>query len=399
MSEKPIALTDVSKGIWLDEFTLDSAKGPALEGAAKWSVSKRTLRGGLSAGVDVVEIHNGAFSIFVLPTRGMGIWKGEYRGIPVGWKSPVAFPVNPAYVDLNDRSGLGWLKGFNEFICRCGLSSNGAPGMDVAIDNNGNKMETPLTLHGKIANAAAHRVEVMVSDKGAGTLSVSGEVDETMLFGPCLRLSSTVQTEAGSNRFTILDRVTNLSGMTAEFELLYHTNLGRPFLEKGSEFLAPVKEVAPTNDRAAEDIDTWPVFEGPVAGYVEQCYFYELLGSEAGETLVLLKNAAGDKGISLHFNRRQLPWFTIWKNTQAEADGYVTGLEPGTDFPNAKSFERSQGRVVELPAGASYETRLDVAIHDSKGAVSEIEKQIKSLSGSHQPIVHRAPIAKFSPIG
>jgi hypothetical protein len=255
-----------------------------------------------------------------------------------------------------------------------------------------------LTLHGKIANTAAHHVEVAVSDSGRGVLSISGEVDETMLFGPCLRLSSTLRTEAGSNRFTILDRVTNLSGQTGEFELLYHTNLGRPFLEKGARFVAPVKEMAPTNDRAAEDVDTWPVFQGPVPGYVEQCYFFELLGNEEGESLVLLKNATGDKGISLHFNRRQLPWFTIWKNTQAEADGYVTGLEPGTDFPNAKNFERSQGRVVELPPGASYETRLDVAVHDSHSAVDEIEKQVHSLSGTRRPTVHRKPIAKFSPV-
>ena len=39
----------------------------------------------------------------------------------------------------------------------------------------------------------------------------------------------------------------------------------------------------------------------------------------------------------------ELPCFTLWKNTAAEADGYVTGLEPGTNFPNLRSFERFVG--------------------------------------------------------
>ena len=33
-------------------------------------------------GVDLIEVHNGALSFSVLPTRGMGLWRGEYRGNP-----------------------------------------------------------------------------------------------------------------------------------------------------------------------------------------------------------------------------------------------------------------------------------------------------------------------------
>ena len=31
---------------------------------------------------------------------------------------------------------------------RCGLDSNGAPGEDVIVDNNGNRVSVDLTLHG-----------------------------------------------------------------------------------------------------------------------------------------------------------------------------------------------------------------------------------------------------------
>ena len=44
-------------------------------------------------GIDLVEIHNGAFSYSVLLTRGMGLWRGEYRGNFLGWRAPVLGPV------------------------------------------------------------------------------------------------------------------------------------------------------------------------------------------------------------------------------------------------------------------------------------------------------------------
>ena len=87
----------------------------------------RTCRGGRSEGVHVVEIDNGTMSIDVLPTRGMGIWRVRRGEKTLGWQSPVREPVHPAFVPLFDPSGLGWLDGFDELLCRCGLESNGPP--------------------------------------------------------------------------------------------------------------------------------------------------------------------------------------------------------------------------------------------------------------------------------
>ena len=125
-------LTDVDGGIWFDDWQIDAASGIKLGGANDWSIRKRTLRGGLSDGLDVVELDNGELSMSVIPTRGMGLWRGEFHGIPIEWKSPVVRPVHPMFVNLKDRNGLGWLNGFNELMCRCGLSFNGPPGTDAA---------------------------------------------------------------------------------------------------------------------------------------------------------------------------------------------------------------------------------------------------------------------------
>lgn len=146
-----------------------------------WSASMRRLAGGLSDGVDVVTLNNGRLSLDILPTRGMGIWRGMIDGIPVKWDSPVERPVHPTFVEQMRRGGIGWLDGFNELICRCGLGWHGAPGHDVIRDAAGNVVsEQFLPLHGRIANLAAHRVTV---EERGDLVAVHGIVDEASLFG------------------------------------------------------------------------------------------------------------------------------------------------------------------------------------------------------------------------
>src|SRR5438094_620945 len=96
---KTWVLTDVVNDVWLDSFGVgnDSLR---LATPHDWSLRKRTLRGGLRDGVDVIEVHNGALSYAVLPTRGMGLWRGAYRGHFLGWRAPVAGPVHPKFVPL-----------------------------------------------------------------------------------------------------------------------------------------------------------------------------------------------------------------------------------------------------------------------------------------------------------
>jgi galactose mutarotase-like enzyme len=393
MPTEPRVLTDVSHQIYHDHFDLSGARSP-LHGSHNWSVRQRRLRGGLSDGVDVVEIDNGALKLEILPTRGMGLWRGSFQGIPIGWDSPVKLPVHPAFVNLDERGGLGWLAGFNELVCRCGLAFNGPPGWDADFADN--PIQGELTLHGKIANLPAHRVELSV-DSNHGTISVTGVVDECSMFGPCLRLTSTVQTTVGSNRWTIIDEVTNLSAKPAEFQMLYHTNIGRPFLDPGARFMAPERELCPRDARAAAGIDDYDTYQAPDVNYGEQAFFFRLLGNAQRKSVAMLRNAAGDLGLSLRFSLVELPCFTLWKNTAAEADGYVTGLEAGTNFPNLRSFERSKGRVTTLAPGASQSLSLDMAIHPDKAAVQAVADEIQQLQEVTTLTMSRRPRSEYSP--
>lgn len=386
-------LTDAATRVWVDSFSLLARDLGLGQG---WSIRKQTLRGGLSDGVDLIEVDNGALSFSLLPTRGMGLWRGAYHGLDIGWASPARGPVHPKFVNLQERGGLGWLAGFDEAIVRCGLDSTGAPGKDVVLNNMGVPSEVELTLHGKIANLPAARVEVRVVPGDPPELMVIGEVYESALFCPGYRLVSTYTTRAGSNSVHIVDEVTNLRAVPAEMELLYHCNFGAPFLDAGAKLVTAARLVAPRDPRAVEGIAAYDTYLGPTAGYIEQAYWYDLLAAEDGAALAMLRNAAGDRGLALRFNKRELPAFAQWKNTAAMVDGYVTGLEPATDFPNTKSFERRQGRVVGLAPGATYRVGLTLEVHDTAVGVAGVEAEAAALQRTAPRVVHPQPLATYS---
>jgi hypothetical protein len=346
-------------------------------------ISKRRLRGGLSDGVDVIHVDNGKLKFDILPTRGMSLWKAWLGEIPIGWDSPVRGPVHPSFVPLMEPSGLGWLDGFDELLVRCGLESNGPPVFD-------SKNRLVMPLHGRIGNRPAHRVDITV-DSEKEELRIVGEVEETRFHFFKVRQTSEIVTRRGESGLRIQDRVENLSASPTEVQLLYHINFGQPLLEAGSQFVAPVKRVSPRNARAREGLETWDRYAGPVAGFEEQVYFLELLGDGENKTRVLLHNAARTRGASLEFNLQQLPCFTLWKNTTAEKDGYVTGLEPGTNYPNPRSFEGQHRRFVKLNSGEYATFELGMDFFAEQNGVKNANAAIDDLRSAEHPWVDSQP--------
>ena len=385
MTVKKWTLTDVSKGIHLEDLALTAedlgCNVPEVE------VRRSTIRGGLGDGVDVIRVNNGRLSFDVLPTRGMGLWKAWLDGEEIGWQSPVHGPVHPKFVPLMEPGGLGWLDGFDELLVRCGLESNGAPDFDAA-----GRLRYPL--HGRIANRPAQRVQVEVDDEH-GEIAVTGVVEETRFHFWKLRMTSRISTRWGENHLRVRDEVENFSGSPAEAQLLYHINFGQPLLDAGSRFGAAIKTVMPRDARAAEGMATWNVYADQLAGYAEEAYFLELLADANGWSPTLLRNAAGTRGVSVHVNTGQLPCFTLWKNTTAAADGYVTGLEPGTNFPNPRTYEGRQGRVVKLAPGGRAAFQLGLEIHHGADEIKQAEQEIAALQATATPQVCDQPQAPW----
>ena len=387
-------LTDVKTGVYVRNYRITNEE---LGMDCRWFIEKRRLEGGVSDGVDIVTVDNGALSFTIVPTRGMGIWKGEFKGLQLGWKSPVENLVHPHYINLETRGGMGWLYGFNEWIVRCGLESFGPPGVDVITDEEGNKIEVPLTLHGRIANIPADTVKVRVASGSTLELEVEGTVYERTLFGPSFKLTNVTSTSLNSNTVRLTDVIENLKSTIEEMQVLYHCNYGVPFLEEGARVVAPFKTVAPRDAPSVEGIDEFDVYGPPESGFVDQVYFCELLGDEDGRTCVALIDRNEEKAVSMSFSVEELPCFTIWKHTDSLENGYVTGLEPGTSFPNLKTFERKRGRVVKLGAGQKYEVHIEFSVHLGREEVDEVKDRIEGIAGRAKTKVYKKPNPEYSP--
>lgn len=385
MPRESCMLIDVSQDVYTSELeiTPNDVGGPA----NGYRVAKRTLHGGLRSGVDVVEVDNGLFRFTIIPSRGMGIWKAGLDGLKIGWNSPVRGPVHPGLVPLFAPDGLGWLSGFDELLVRCGLQSNGSP----EFNENGT-LRWPL--HGQIANTPAEKVWVNV-DGGSGEIRVAGETTESRIFGAKLRLTTEYTIRPDQPGFHMVDTVTNLSAAPAEMQLLYHINFGMPLVAPGTTLHIPFVQVSPRNGSAAAFLDRREVYLPEQVDAPEQCFFYEPAAAPDGWTLAVLRNESLGKGLSLKFNKNQLPYFTQWKNHQPDSDGYVTGLEPGVNFPNTRSFEKAHGRVPVLEPGASRTFEIEMLVHDSLSAVDAAVREVESLQADASPQIHAEPKADW----
>lgn len=352
---------------------------------AVWSVDKTILQDGMQAGVELITIDNGHMKIVIVPTRGMSIYRVSSDATSLGWNSPVKQIVHPQFVDLNDHGGLGWLAGFNEMMVRCGVEFAGHPGEDDG------KM---LTLHGRIGNIPATQVEVSVDDQAPHRIRVRGTVEEKRFKFGVFDLETEISTLPGSREFSVKDRLVNRSEYAKEYQMIYHSNFGRPILQAGAKFLAPVASVAPFDEYAAKDLDTFPLYLGPTKGYGEQVYCMQLYADERDRTAVALINEEASQGVCLSYDTSTLPFFTLWKNTDTETDGYVTGLEPGTGYPFNRSVEREEGRVPQLEPGGDVTFQLNFELLENAKDVESARLAIEKITGNKKATVHDQPPRK-----
>ena len=293
--------------VLLDTYTAPqnweiSSQDLGLKPAKPFSVRMRTLHGGRQEGVCIVDIDTGAMKISVVPTRGMNVLEAVAGNVRLGWKSPVSEVVNPAFIELNGRGGLGWLEGFNEMVVRCGYEWVGHPGMDKGV---------LLPLHGLAANIPASNVVLSIDEEPPYTIRLKGELKEQAFKLVNFVIATELSTEPGAQHFSIHDTLNNNGDYPKEYEALYHSNFGPPLLDPGAGFSAPVQQVSPFNERAVGEVADWQTYREPTRDYDETVFNVVPYGDENGETLAVLHNAAGDLGVSLGFNIQQLPVFSM----------------------------------------------------------------------------------------
>jgi hypothetical protein len=90
----------------------------------------------------------------------------------------------------------------------------------------------------------------------------------------------------------------------------------------------------------------------------------------------------------MSFDTHGLPYMSLWKNEVTAKGGYVTGLEPGTGFPNTRPEERAAGRVPKLNGGEVYRTHLAIAALTNKSEVTQAAAAIQALAAA-PPVIDK----------
>jgi hypothetical protein len=371
-------LTDTTASIYVAEQVI-KASDLGLPGS--WSIEKKVLRGGRQDGVDLIIVNNGRLTFTIVPTRGMAIWDVRCKSTRLGWDAPVTEIVHPKHVNLLLDDGLGWLHGFGAFLPRCGLGWFGNPGKDEVTGES-------ITLHGLIDYNPASYVAVSVDTLPPYAVKVKGVFYEERLFRPTLALVSEFSTEPDSLKFTINDSIINKGGVDAECGMLYHFDYGYPFLGEGSRIVAPFARITPQSkggfpESTPEEI---VAYREPRAGYKMQVWLTKLNGDGTGMTKLLLKNREENLGFSYTYSLQQIPYLTVWKNLVALEDGYVTGIEPGTAYPNHRNIERKNGHYPPLKPGESRAFQITCELAVTSDRVSEIEQEIQAIQGGKETV-------------
>ena len=376
-------LTDAEAGTDKGNWQI-SSKQLKLSGDA-FSLQQKVLHGGKQEGSKVLTItsQNG-LTIALSPTRGMDLLHVNGDGVRLGWDSPVNEVVNPAYINLDSRNGLGWLEGFNEMMVRCGYEWTGHP---VVKDGR------IYTLHGKAGNTPASRVEVTIDEKAPHEIRVRGLLKENTFKKANLETWTELRYVPGAKSFTLHDVLTNRGDYPHDYQIIYHSNFGTPILEKDARFIAPLKSVSPFNDYAKSGLKAWNIYDAPTKDFDEMVFNLVPKADSSGKTLAAVINSKGDKGASIEFDTHQLPLLTMWKNTDTLKQGYVTGIEPGTNYAYPVTIEKEQGRVKQLAPGQSTTFELTYTLLSSASAVNATEQRIRQIQGDEQPTLDEKPIA------
>jgi hypothetical protein len=198
---------------------------------------------------------------------------------------------------------------------------------------------------------------------------------ESVPFGVNLLLERTVEAYLGRSVIVFKDRVTNEGSGPAPFMMLYHFNLGWPFVEEGSRLFLHAKSVVPRDAEAASGSGRERGFSEPVAGFREQVYYHECVPDAEGHATILCANPRINCGFFLRYRQRELPRFVEWKMM---GEGmYVLGLEPANCLVEGRARERAAGTLQMLAPGEQRELFLQCG-------VLEGEKEIDAFVRTHQ---------------
>ncbi len=325
---------------------------------------------GPSRGVRLLEFRTGTGLGFEIGVdRGFDVGRADYRGASLAWIPPTLMP-GPWHFE--DQDGFGWLRsGLGGFNNTCGLIHIGNP-EETPVPHY-NFPARPTDRYGVHDRAALTPAEIVsFGERWEGErciLEAVGKVTQAQAYGENLVMTRTYRAELGASWFAMEDEVENRGYLPVEHMLLYHINVGYPFVDDGSELIAPVAGppkllfgTADVNDR-----ESWSRFIAPQKDWVQQTFEHRMVPDTDGNVTVAIFNPRlfGGTGLAVTYDHRVMPNYIEWR-MMGEGQ-YAVGIEPCTNGFGREAV-RAAGALIVLQPGESRTYRTRVAIVDAEAA-------------------------------
>ena len=327
-----------------------------------------TYTEGRSHGLSAFEVKNGCMEFQVMADKALDVNQLSYKGINMNFLSKPGLQGRNQYDTNGDEAirsimgGLFFTSGIESICAPCNVD-----GVDYPM--HGRMRTTP----GEHLSADAYW------DGDEYKMVVKGEMREAALFGENMVLRREISTTYGSKTLTVTDEFENEGYRDEPLMLLYHINMGYPFLDENTRLYIPTAKVtARDKDGEGHEAD-YDKMDEPKDNEPEYVFIHDMQSDEENNTEVLVINEALGLGLKLSYNMKYLPNFMEWKST-ASGD-YVIGLEPANSSVYGRMYHEERNNVHKLAPFAKEKNVLHFTVLDGAEeiarAINEFHKTFK----------------------
>lgn len=313
---------------------------------------------GRSRGMKVYEVKNGALSYQVMADKCLDISALSYKGISMHFLSKPGlqgrnhYDTNGGEAQRSIMGGLFFTAGLENICAPCELEGKQYP------------------MHGRMRTTPAQNLcaESAFTEEGY-RLSVSGEMREAELFGENMVLRRRIESVYGKRSITVTDEIENQAFREEPMMLLYHINLGYPFLDENFQLFLPTRSVTARDGQAEGHEKEYDRMESPKANEPEYVFIHDMKCDEAGNAAALAINRKEQIGLKLQYPVKNLPYFMEWKSI-ASGD-YVLGLEPSNSSVYGRPYHEKEGSLFKLKPFEKVVNRLVFTVLDGEKEIGE----------------------------
>ncbi|MFW2512823.1 DUF4432 family protein [Demequina sp. SO4-13] len=317
------------------------------------SVERLVREDGPGRGAPVLVVRNPqGVSFDVLIDRALDLGWADAKGLPLAWRA-LRGPVESSRYEPH---GFGWTRTFGGgLLTTCGLSATGMPS-DVDGVHHG--------LHGRVGHIPAENVRWgLVVDGADLSVEITGDVVETSLGGPSLRLRRRIVASTVRPTLRVEDTVMNAGHSPAGHMFRHHLNLGYPLVGPGSTVNATA-EPDGERDRVASTPTTLP-WVLDIASSADEPETVLYCTPFSGPRATVTVTGADGAWCEIEQSTATWPFLLLWRDARPGVN--VLGVEPSTSRDGGRARAENDAEVIWLEPGESrhYTTVVRVGLREN----------------------------------